>query len=41
MGYYLTAQGTLSNLLGQNTMEDGMKKRIYMYDWVTMLYGGN
>ena len=31
---YCTVQGTISNLLGQNMMEDNMRKRI----WVTLLY---
>ena len=34
---------TISNLLGQNMMEDSLKKkeRICRYEWVTMLYSRN
>ena len=31
MKSYCTAQGTISNLLGQHMMEDKMRKRMYMY----------
>ena len=46
----LVAEGTISDVLGQNMMQDGMSKRmcvyvyvyvciyVCMYDWVTMLY---
>ena len=36
---YSTAQGIISNLLGQTIMEDSMRKRmyIYMYDGITLL----
>ena len=46
-----TAQGPMGNLLGQNMMEDNMRKRtyvykstyayIYIYDWVTVLHSRN
>ena len=40
MRSYCIAQGTMSNLMGENMMEDNEKKNIYiyMYDWVTVLY---
>ena len=40
---FFLAQGAISNLLGQNMMEDsiGKKECIYAYDWVTMLYSRN
>ena len=47
MRSYCTAQGTISNLLGQNMMEDNMRKIMctYMcvcvYNWVTLLYNRN
>ena len=42
MESYCIAQRTMSNLLEQNTMEDGMRKRIYIYIYVyiyTHIYG--
>ena len=45
-GSYYTAQGTISNLLGENMTEDSMKKKkstythTHIYDWVT-LYSRN
>ena len=43
MKYCCIAQGTLSNLLRQNMMEDNMRKRmyIYMYEWLPMLFSRN
>ena len=42
---YCTAQGTISNLLGWNTVETSMRKimciYLHMYDWVMMLYCRN
>ena len=40
MSSFYTAQGTMSNLLGQNMMEYE-KNNAYMYDWVTLLYSRN
>ena len=36
---YCTAQGTVYILLGENKMEDGIKKNcVYIYGWVALLY---
>ena len=37
-GSYCAAQGTLSNPLGQNMMEDGMRKIVYMYLHIYSVY---
>ena len=41
MRSYCIAQRTISNLLRKNMMEDGMRKRIYIYDCITRLYRRN
>ena len=41
MRSYCIAQGFISSLLGWAIMEDNMRKRMYMYDWVTLLYSRN
>ena len=38
MRSYCTAEGTISNLLGWNMIEDSMRKKcILVYDWFTAL----
>ena len=43
MRFYCRAQGSISSLLGQTTMEDHIRKGMYIYmdDWVTLLYSRN
>ena len=40
MRSYCKAQGTISNLLEQNMMEDNIERE-YIYDWVPFLYSRN
>ena len=41
MRSYSTTLGTMCTLLGWTMMEDNTRKRMYIYDWVTMLYSRN
>ena len=34
MWFYCTAQGTISNLLGENMMEDSVRKRMCIFTYI-------